>query len=95
MKSHLVYFCNLSELKLAVPPEWSLFKMFSRTLTEACPLASSSKLYVDVTDNSGVRGAHTGISICIVPRAAPTICITLTVCVSSAACQAPLPVVTS
>ncbi|KAM9342587.1 GPI transamidase component PIG-T [Pholidichthys leucotaenia] len=31
--------------------EWSLFKMFSRTLTEACPLASSSKLYVDVTDN--------------------------------------------
>ncbi|KAK6307977.1 hypothetical protein J4Q44_G00212480 [Coregonus suidteri] len=29
--------------------EWSLFKMFSRTLTEACPLASSSK--VDVTDN--------------------------------------------
>lgn len=33
--------------------EWSLFKMFSRTLTEACPLASSSKIYVDVTDNSG------------------------------------------
>ncbi|XP_064155735.1 GPI transamidase component PIG-T [Anguilla rostrata] len=32
--------------------EWSLFKMFSRTLTEACPLASSSKIYVDVTDNS-------------------------------------------
>ncbi|KAB5546424.1 hypothetical protein PHYPO_G00071870 [Pangasianodon hypophthalmus] len=31
--------------------DWSLFKMFSRTLTEACPLASSSKLYVDVTDN--------------------------------------------
>ncbi|XP_062248373.1 GPI transamidase component PIG-T [Platichthys flesus] len=31
--------------------EWSLFKMFSRTLTEACPLASSSKIYVDVTDN--------------------------------------------
>ncbi|XP_036389065.1 GPI transamidase component PIG-T isoform X1 [Megalops cyprinoides] len=32
--------------------EWSLFKMFSRTLTEACPLASSSKVYVDITDNS-------------------------------------------
>ncbi|XP_030588708.1 GPI transamidase component PIG-T [Archocentrus centrarchus] len=32
--------------------EWSLFKMFSRTLTEACPLASSSKLYIDITDNS-------------------------------------------
>ncbi|KAJ8257275.1 hypothetical protein GJAV_G00183840 [Gymnothorax javanicus] len=32
--------------------EWSLFKMFSRTLTEACPVASSSKIYVDVTDNS-------------------------------------------
>ncbi|XP_051907035.1 GPI transamidase component PIG-T [Hippocampus zosterae] len=32
--------------------EWSLFKMFSRTLTEACPLASSSKIYVDVSDNS-------------------------------------------
>uniref|UniRef100_A0AAZ3PML8 Uncharacterized protein n=1 Tax=Oncorhynchus tshawytscha TaxID=74940 RepID=A0AAZ3PML8_ONCTS len=31
--------------------EWSLFKMFSRTVTEACPLASSSKVYVDVTDN--------------------------------------------
>ncbi|KAL2103765.1 hypothetical protein ACEWY4_000633 [Coilia grayii] len=31
--------------------EWSLFKMFSRTLTEACPLSSSSKVYVDVTDN--------------------------------------------
>ncbi|XP_041080549.1 GPI transamidase component PIG-T [Polyodon spathula] len=31
--------------------EWSLFKMFSRTLTEPCPLASSSKVYVDVTDN--------------------------------------------
>uniref|UniRef100_UPI003AAB464E GPI transamidase component PIG-T isoform X2 n=1 Tax=Centroberyx gerrardi TaxID=166262 RepID=UPI003AAB464E len=31
--------------------EWSLFKMFSRTLTEACPLASSSKIYIDVTDN--------------------------------------------
>jgi hypothetical protein len=34
--------------------EWSLFKMFSRTLTEACPLASSSKVYVDVTDNPQV-----------------------------------------
>uniref|UniRef100_A0A8C5DAX6 GPI transamidase component PIG-T n=1 Tax=Gouania willdenowi TaxID=441366 RepID=A0A8C5DAX6_GOUWI len=32
--------------------EWSLFKMFSRTLTEACPLASSSKIYIDITDNS-------------------------------------------
>ncbi|KTF82220.1 hypothetical protein cypCar_00034730 [Cyprinus carpio] len=31
--------------------KWSLFKMFSRTLTEACPLASSSKVYVDITDN--------------------------------------------
>ncbi|KAK7132004.1 hypothetical protein R3I93_018532 [Phoxinus phoxinus] len=31
--------------------EWSLFKMFSRTLTEACPLAASSKVYVDITDN--------------------------------------------
>uniref|UniRef100_A0A8B9HFW9 Phosphatidylinositol glycan anchor biosynthesis, class T n=1 Tax=Astyanax mexicanus TaxID=7994 RepID=A0A8B9HFW9_ASTMX len=35
--------------------EWSLFKMFSRTLTEACPLASSSKVYVDVTDNPEVK----------------------------------------
>ncbi|CDQ66716.1 unnamed protein product [Oncorhynchus mykiss] len=34
--------------------EWSLFKKFSRTLTEACPLASSSKVYVDVTDNPQV-----------------------------------------
>ncbi|XP_053706299.1 GPI transamidase component PIG-T [Synchiropus splendidus] len=31
--------------------EWSLFKMFSRTLSEACPLASSSKIYVDITEN--------------------------------------------
>ncbi|KAM4564099.1 GPI transamidase component PIG-T [Odontesthes bonariensis] len=31
--------------------EWSLFKMFSRTLSEACPLASSSKIYIDITDN--------------------------------------------
>uniref|UniRef100_A0A8C2X3W1 Phosphatidylinositol glycan anchor biosynthesis class T n=1 Tax=Cyclopterus lumpus TaxID=8103 RepID=A0A8C2X3W1_CYCLU len=31
--------------------EWSLFKMFSRTLTEACPLASSSKIYIDITDD--------------------------------------------
>lgn len=35
--------------------EWSLFKMFSRTLTEACPLASSSKVYVDITDNPEVN----------------------------------------
>ncbi|XP_061910365.1 GPI transamidase component PIG-T [Entelurus aequoreus] len=32
--------------------EWSLFKMFARTLTEACPLASSSKIYVDVSDTA-------------------------------------------
>ncbi|MEQ2188155.1 hypothetical protein GOODEAATRI_012090 [Goodea atripinnis] len=31
--------------------QWSLFKMFSRTLTEACPLAASSKIYIDITDN--------------------------------------------
>ncbi|KAM9752847.1 GPI transamidase component PIG-T [Menidia menidia] len=31
--------------------EWSFFKMFSRTLTEACPLASSSKIFIDITDN--------------------------------------------
>ncbi|KAJ0064515.1 hypothetical protein NL108_009469, partial [Boleophthalmus pectinirostris] len=31
--------------------EWSLFKMFARTLTDACPLASTSKIYVDITDN--------------------------------------------
>ncbi|KAG8446290.1 hypothetical protein GDO86_013935 [Hymenochirus boettgeri] len=30
--------------------DWSLFKMFSRTITEICPLASQSKIYVD---NSG------------------------------------------
>ncbi|XP_039632503.1 GPI transamidase component PIG-T [Polypterus senegalus] len=32
--------------------EWSLFKMFSRTLTEPCPLASTSKVYVDITETS-------------------------------------------
>lgn len=36
--------------------EWSLFKMFARTLTDACPLASSSKIYVDITDNP--EGEH-------------------------------------
>ncbi|TKS77433.1 GPI transamidase component PIG-T [Collichthys lucidus] len=39
--------------------EWSLFKMFSRTLTEACPLASSSKIYIDVTDNPQTGEIHT------------------------------------
>lgn len=29
--------------------DWSLFRMFSRTLTEPCPLASESRVYVDVT----------------------------------------------
>ncbi|NXJ15026.1 PIGT transamidase, partial [Odontophorus gujanensis] len=37
-------------LSLALPPtDWSLFKMFSRTLTDACPLASESKVYVDIS----------------------------------------------
>ncbi|NXJ67041.1 PIGT transamidase, partial [Rostratula benghalensis] len=31
------------------PADWSLFKMFSRTLTDACPLASQSKVYVDIS----------------------------------------------
>ncbi|XP_007936574.1 GPI transamidase component PIG-T [Orycteropus afer afer] len=30
--------------------DWSLFRMFSRTLTEPCPLASESRVYVDVTN---------------------------------------------
>uniref|UniRef100_A0A8D0BQJ9 Phosphatidylinositol glycan anchor biosynthesis class T n=1 Tax=Salvator merianae TaxID=96440 RepID=A0A8D0BQJ9_SALMN len=29
--------------------DWSFFKMFSRTLTEACPLASQSKVYIDIS----------------------------------------------
>ncbi|GAB5569154.1 GPI transamidase component PIG-T isoform X2 [Prionailurus iriomotensis] len=29
--------------------DWSLFRMFSRTLTEPCPLASESRVYVDIT----------------------------------------------
>uniref|UniRef100_A0A6I8SVX3 Phosphatidylinositol glycan anchor biosynthesis class T n=1 Tax=Xenopus tropicalis TaxID=8364 RepID=A0A6I8SVX3_XENTR len=29
--------------------DWSIFKMFSRTVTESCPLASQSKIYVDVS----------------------------------------------
>lgn len=44
--------------ELCVPPEWSLFKMFSRTLTEACPLASSSKIYVDITDSPQVSSLN-------------------------------------
>lgn len=34
--------------------DWSLFRMFSRTLTEACPLASQSLVYVDITGYSQV-----------------------------------------
>lgn len=45
--------------------EWSLFKMFSRTLTEACPLASSSKIYIDVTDNPQVAFCSSTLNICI------------------------------
>ncbi|XP_053568755.1 GPI transamidase component PIG-T [Bombina bombina] len=29
--------------------DWSLFKMFSRTVTEACPVAKQSKIYVDTS----------------------------------------------
>uniref|UniRef100_A0A8C8JS23 GPI transamidase component PIG-T n=1 Tax=Oncorhynchus tshawytscha TaxID=74940 RepID=A0A8C8JS23_ONCTS len=45
--------------------EWSLFKMFSRTLllTEACPLAFSSKVYVDVTDNPQVSNLTFELSL--------------------------------
>ncbi|XP_039354151.1 GPI transamidase component PIG-T isoform X1 [Mauremys reevesii] len=32
--------------------DWSLFKMFSRTVTEACPLASESKIYVDISSKT-------------------------------------------
>jgi len=39
--------------------------MFSRTLTEACPLASSSKVYVDITDNPEVKQRQK-LSICFV-----------------------------
>ncbi|CAF95701.1 unnamed protein product, partial [Tetraodon nigroviridis] len=45
---------------LGIGNEWSLFKMFSRTLTEACPLASSSKIYVDITDSP--QGEHLEVS---------------------------------
>ena len=34
--------------------DWSLFKIFSRTLTEACPLASQSKVYVDISSRGQV-----------------------------------------
>nr|KAF6472113.1 phosphatidylinositol glycan anchor biosynthesis class T [Molossus molossus] len=34
---------------LQAPSDWSLFRMFSRTLTEPCPLASESRVYVDIT----------------------------------------------
>nr|XP_055120971.1 GPI transamidase component PIG-T isoform X2 [Symphalangus syndactylus] len=30
--------------------DWSLFRMFSRTLTEPCPLASQSRVFVDITN---------------------------------------------
>lgn len=42
-------------LPLTLPPaDWSLFKMFSRTLTDACPLASQSKVYVDISPKNKV-----------------------------------------
>ncbi|XP_054029659.1 GPI transamidase component PIG-T [Dryobates pubescens] len=34
--------------------DWSLFRMFSRTLTDACPLASQSKVYVDISPKNKV-----------------------------------------
>lgn len=37
-----------------LPADWSLFKMFSRTLTDACPLASESKVYVDISPKNKV-----------------------------------------
>ena len=37
-----------------LPADWSLFKMFSRTLTDACPLASQSKVYVDISPKNKV-----------------------------------------
>lgn len=37
-----------------LPADWSLFKMFSRTLTDACPLASESKVYVDISPKNEV-----------------------------------------
>ncbi|NXD12107.1 PIGT transamidase, partial [Nothocercus nigrocapillus] len=41
---------TLSGLTPTLPAaDWSLFKMFSRTITEACPLASQSKIYVDIS----------------------------------------------
>ncbi|NXX60301.1 PIGT transamidase, partial [Scopus umbretta] len=35
-----------------LPTDWSLFKMFSRTLTDACPVASQSKVYVDISSKN-------------------------------------------
>lgn len=42
--------CQLTLL----PTDWSLFKMFSRTLTDTCPLASQSKVYVDISPKNKV-----------------------------------------
>lgn len=47
--------------------------MFSRTLTEACPLASSSKIYIDITDNPQVCALHNVLSSCKCPNAKRTI----------------------
>lgn len=58
--------------------DWSLFRMFSRTLTEACPLASQSLVYVDITGFSQVPrclAAHipffpnTSLSLCLFLKA--------------------------
>ncbi|XP_032897894.1 GPI transamidase component PIG-T [Amblyraja radiata] len=38
--------------------EWSLFKMFSRTLTEVCPLASQSTIYVDITGKEKINDTY-------------------------------------
>ncbi|NXU55472.1 PIGT transamidase, partial [Turnix velox] len=44
-----VHSTSPSLLLILSPTDWSLFKMFSRTLTDACPLASQSKVYVDIS----------------------------------------------
>lgn len=54
---------TLCHPSLDLPPtDWSLFKMFSRTLTDACPLASESKVYVDISPKNKVTPMDEGAS---------------------------------
>lgn len=61
--------------------DWSLFRMFSRTLTEPCPLASESRVYVDITGYNQVPvSAVTPAPLCPRPACASALFSALPLC---------------